>query len=197
MSGRARRSADTHARIVTAARALFARDGYDATTIRAIATHANVSVGSVMSHCESKVHLLLQLFTDDLTAVIAGRPWCDDVDVHTALLDQFVGFLAHYADNPNLARAYVKETLFAPLSARAGYDALTTTFLGSLADGLARHAAAFRTDFAPAAVATEAFALYLAYVIVLLRDDTPDLAASVHALDHALAGLIDPLRGPR
>jgi TetR/AcrR family transcriptional regulator, cholesterol catabolism regulator len=51
----------TRARILAAARKLFDNPGYDATTIRMIATEAGVAVGSVFTTFESKEDVLLAI----------------------------------------------------------------------------------------------------------------------------------------
>lgn len=64
----ARRSAkaeETRGRILAAALALFRRDGYDKTTMRAVAAKAGVSTGSAYHYFSSKEHLV-QAFYDGL-----------------------------------------------------------------------------------------------------------------------------------
>ena len=56
----------TAARILAAARSLFAQRGYERTTIRAIATRARVDPSLVMQHYSSK---------DALFALVAAGRW--------------------------------------------------------------------------------------------------------------------------
>lgn len=51
----------THDQVLSAARALFSRNGYDATTIQDIASSASVSVGTVYHHFSDKRKILLTL----------------------------------------------------------------------------------------------------------------------------------------
>lgn len=62
----------TRARIVAAARKLFADPGYEATTIRMIAAEAGVAAGSVFTTFESKEDVLFAI-TGELFDDIAGR----------------------------------------------------------------------------------------------------------------------------
>src|SRR5437764_644034 len=55
---RARRAAETHARIVEAAGALFAERGYGGTTIEAVAAQADVAVETVYARFKNKRNLL-------------------------------------------------------------------------------------------------------------------------------------------
>ncbi len=65
MSGsdvRQRQKAETRARLQDAGRALFLKNGYDATTVKDIAELAGVAVGSLFAHFESKADLLRSLY---------------------------------------------------------------------------------------------------------------------------------------
>jgi len=57
-SPRKRQKAESHARILESARALFIERGYDATTARDIAKHAGLSVGTLFLHFKSKADIL-------------------------------------------------------------------------------------------------------------------------------------------
>jgi AcrR family transcriptional regulator len=57
-SPRKQQKAESHARILAAARALFRKRGYDATTARDIAERAGLSVGTLFLHFKSKADIL-------------------------------------------------------------------------------------------------------------------------------------------
>jgi AcrR family transcriptional regulator len=61
----------TRQRVIDAARDLFETKGYDATTVREIATLAAVSVGSVFTTFASKGDILSQVMADRLDALYA------------------------------------------------------------------------------------------------------------------------------
>lgn len=68
LSGRERQKLLTRARVVDAARALFAEKGYEQATIRDIAARAGVAPGSVFTTFSSKSELLLEIvFTKYMT----------------------------------------------------------------------------------------------------------------------------------
>ncbi len=71
LGARDRQRAATRERVLTAARALFDADGYQATTIRQIASRAGVSVGTVFTTFPSKSSILSQVMQDRLTALYA------------------------------------------------------------------------------------------------------------------------------
>ncbi|WP_037076985.1 TetR family transcriptional regulator [Pseudonocardia spinosispora] len=66
MSGRARRSDETRAAILTAARERFAADGYERATIRAIAADAHIDPAMVMRYYVSKERLFAEAARLDL-----------------------------------------------------------------------------------------------------------------------------------
>lgn len=69
------RGEETRARIVDAALRLFEEKGYDATTMRAVATGAGVSLGNAYYYFASKEHLV-QAFYDQMQ-VLHGRAAAD------------------------------------------------------------------------------------------------------------------------
>jgi AcrR family transcriptional regulator len=66
------KSAQTRAAIVAAATKLFRSGGYDATTMRAVAKEAGVSVGNAYYYFASKEHLVLAFYDEILEAHLAG-----------------------------------------------------------------------------------------------------------------------------
>src|ERR1700712_2906779 len=61
----------TRGRVLAAARELFDTQGYEGTTIREIARHAGVSVGSVFTTFDSKGEILSQVMQDRLDGLYA------------------------------------------------------------------------------------------------------------------------------
>ncbi|MBU3066778.1 TetR family transcriptional regulator [Nocardia sp. NEAU-G5] len=71
---RAEQRSATQARILRAARALFAEAGYESTTIRAIATEANTDPGLVMRYFGSKANLFAQVAGLERDGEVGGTP---------------------------------------------------------------------------------------------------------------------------
>ena len=71
VSARQSQKAATRNRVIEAARELFDTQGYQGTTIREIARHANVSVGSVFTTFASKGEILSQVMEDRLDRLYA------------------------------------------------------------------------------------------------------------------------------
>ena len=97
-TNRERQAADTQIRIALAARKLFLRDGYAATTITAIAAEAGVAVQTVYASLRSKREILQRILDlavsgpDQQLAVVATARWQDlDQESDTAIkLSMFV-----------------------------------------------------------------------------------------------------------
>jgi AcrR family transcriptional regulator len=71
VSGRQGQKAATRNRVIVAARELFDTQGYQGTTVREIARHAGVSVGSVFTTFASKGEILSQVMQDRLDGLYA------------------------------------------------------------------------------------------------------------------------------
>ena len=132
--GRAERNKrDKLERIKRAARALFVRKGFEATTTREIAKAADVGVGTVFLHAGSKQDLLVMIFREE-----AGR----SIDMAFAsmteapILDQvlriFNALIAHHERNVELARVFVKELPYVD-DARHGRQAFMTDLFKRMA----------------------------------------------------------------
>jgi AcrR family transcriptional regulator len=87
---------DTRLRIITAARQLFARHGYEGTSIRAIAKNAEANIGAVNYHFRSKENLYWAVMTDIHTSAEAViRSLAESSrslqDFSVKVFDQFMG----------------------------------------------------------------------------------------------------------
>jgi AcrR family transcriptional regulator len=69
---RDRERAETRERILDAARGMFVRDGYEATTMRAIADKVDYTATAIYHHFRSKEELMLELATTDFRALAAA-----------------------------------------------------------------------------------------------------------------------------
>src|SRR6266540_7211833 len=66
---RDRERAETRERILEAAREMFVRDGYEATTMRAIADQLDYTATAIYHHFRSKEELMLELATTDFRSL--------------------------------------------------------------------------------------------------------------------------------
>lgn len=108
-----RKKRDKLERIKRAARALFSRKGFEATTTREIARAADVGVGTVFLHAGSKQDLLVMIFREEAgRAVDAAFETMGDRPLIDAMLRVFGALIEHHERNIGLARVFVKELPF-------------------------------------------------------------------------------------
>ncbi|MFI4976621.1 MAG: TetR/AcrR family transcriptional regulator [Caulobacterales bacterium] len=123
-------------RIIAAARALFTRKGFDATTSQEIAEAAGVAAGTVFTYARTKDDLLILVFHDEMLEVVerayeaAGR--------REGLLGQtivfFETFVAYHERDVPLAHALLRQLGYvASAEQRATVSDLMTVLLRRLA----------------------------------------------------------------
>lgn len=175
VQSRAEQRASTETQVLAAADRLFREQGYEATTVRAIAAAAGVSAGTVMS-VGDKARLLIHIFDgrirtihEERAAAPAGT-WGSVVDEVVALVEPFVSY---FTTDLGLAREYAS-VLVRGTHDSAVFTELALHLVGELAQTLER--AGLDAERA----ARGAGALYYLYLGVLM-------AASSGALDHDAA----------
>ena len=113
-SRRAQQKEETLQLILAAAKKLFAQQGFQKTTIRAIAQEAGVAVGTVFVHFPDKSALLAATLYEEIeravenafTSLPAGAP------IKTQLLHIARSLFQHYDADRALSRELLRETLF-------------------------------------------------------------------------------------
>lgn len=130
-SRRERSKADKMRRILDASEKLFARNGFDGTTVQQIADDADVAVGTLFLYVSDKSEILLRLFHNAIDAELnkavkqlkAGKKFIPSVS--RFLLD----LMAPYEKNGELSRIFWREFLFHKGQVRTELDLLTKTML--------------------------------------------------------------------
>jgi len=111
---RERNKAEKLQRIRKAARALFAKRGYDDTTMRDIAKRAEVGFGTLFTYASDKRDLLFLIFNDELDTVVDSafaRATSEKAFVER-LLAYFGAFYRFFAPQPELSRVVLREMTF-------------------------------------------------------------------------------------
>ena len=103
--------ARTRSTILQAARDLFAERGYEAATMRELATRAGVAVGTINLHFADKTSLLAAALDEDIEAALAGAEVPADASLERRLEALIRPLYAYYAERPDLSRVLVKESL--------------------------------------------------------------------------------------
>ena len=148
-------------RIKRAARALFSRRGFDATTTRAIASAADIGAGTLFLYAGSKEDLLVMIFREEVGAAVdravATVPAASLVD---QIMHLFGAIIAHHAENPALARIFVKELPFVADTRHGVEDFIRNLFarMAALVEA-AQSRGELRRDVVPRLLAENLFAL--------------------------------------
>lgn len=104
---------DTRRIILRSAHTLFAKEGYSKTTMRSLAQHAGIGLGTIFKHFPDKPSILAAAFEEDLNAVL--------IDAFktlptTGLTSQLIHITEHiycfYAANTAFSKALIQEVLF-------------------------------------------------------------------------------------
>lgn len=150
-------------RIREAAWSLFVEKGYEATTTREVAERADVGAGTVFLYAKEKRELLFLVMEEELSRVTeAAFARLPEGPLEDCLVRVFERPLALYAKVPGIARAFVRELLYAPADDAERARAVTGRFLAGLAsvveEGKRRGEVAADVDAGLAAA--NCFALY-------------------------------------
>jgi len=140
MGRRERNKAEKLARIESAARRLFGRHGYEATTTRAIASEADIATGTLFRYFPEKRDLAIHLVRQSIDAAV-DRGFAlaaDEPEPADAIVSLFTEIFGAYEAEPDLSRVFVKELLFLEGQTKIDYAVWTISFMQRLASLLAR-----------------------------------------------------------
>lgn len=106
---RERQKAETRELILDSARSLFETMGYDKTTMRAVASHAEIGLGTIYKHFPNKAELLTAALLGDLTRLYesAMATVAADMPLKHQFLHISRQFFSYYTSRPALIRAYL------------------------------------------------------------------------------------------
>jgi len=154
-------------RIRAAARTLFRRHGFEATTAREICDRAGIGVGTLFLYVRDKRELLFLTFEEDARRIFAeGRAAAaGEKQLVDQLMALFGRFIAFYARDVAHAKELVGEVFFREHDPD-GIGRLTLEFGAHVADLVAKaqERGELRADLAPAMAAVALFAHYAYWV---------------------------------
>ena len=195
--GRIERSKrDKLERIKRAARKLFGRKGFEATTTREIAAAADIGVGTLFLYAGAKEDLLVLLFREDMSRVVSdafatmpARPLLDQV------LHLFGAMIALHEKDRELARVFVRELPFVE-DRRHGVAEMVATQLAGIADLIeqAKSRGELRADVPAKRLAHSLFALFFFQLQRWLGSDPVTSRKRDERLRAALKLQLDGLR---
>ncbi len=128
---REKQKAETYALILDSARYLFESKGFEKTTIRAVASHAEIGLGTIYKHFKNKTSLLAAAFYDDLIRLFdeAVRSLPENDSIQKQFI-QLVGFnCRYYCSRPLLSREYLNHIAFADAKWLEKFEAFEESYL--------------------------------------------------------------------
>jgi TetR/AcrR family transcriptional regulator, cholesterol catabolism regulator len=160
--------AATREQIRAAAWALFATQGFDATTTQSIARKAGIASGTVFLHASDKADLLFLVMHDRLADVVSARfERLPDGPLLDRLMFVFRGLFEMYGEHPDVAAAFVKSFPGAKGPNAQRVTTLTFGFLHrvSLLVADAQREGEVAAELDPLACAQNIFGLYFTALI--------------------------------
>ena len=193
-SRRAQQKEETLHLILDAAKKLFARQGFEKTTIRAIASEAGVAVGTVFVHFPDKAALLAATLYEEIERALANAfaTLPPDAPIKAQLLHLARSLYEHYGADRALARELLRETLFMGGEWGRRSRRQAEAFIAQVAEMLcaARVSGQLPGDADCQLLATAFFSHYFSVLVTGLRQEVnwdPEVQAMV------LAALLDTM----
>ena len=191
-----RRKADNRRKVVAAAKRLFMRDGFEATTISDIAETADVAKGSVFTHAPNKERLLVLVFEELM------HQWLDEASQSARkgkhLTDRLNRFFNHImssmGEHPDLSAIFMRELPYA--RAELELEAIEhriDAILGELIDS-AKTRKEIETDVSTFTLARNLFYTYYTAQYLWLAAGAPPMELMVPTLREQIAVQVDPLK---
>jgi AcrR family transcriptional regulator len=186
-------------RIKLAARGLFLKNGYDRTTVRAIARQARVGAGTILRYVPDKRALLLLLFNEDHRAVSdkAAVELSETKDFIDQSIDGFRHYYRYFGAYPEYARAILRETSFYNPwdhdSSEAGAGARSIRRIKQTVE-IARKRGDITIDESDEALARLVFEIYQIECRHWLANSQPDVEQGLAKLERTLRILVRGFR---
>jgi AcrR family transcriptional regulator len=183
-------------RIKRAARKLFGRKGFEATTTREIAAAADIGAGTLFLYAGTKEDLLVLIFREDMSRVVTdalatmpSRPLLDQV------LHLFGAMIALHERDRGLARVFVRELPFVE-DRRHGVAEMVGAQLAGIANLIeqAKSRGELRADVPVTRLAHSLFALFFFQLQRWLGSDPATSRQRDERLRAALKLQLDGLR---
>jgi AcrR family transcriptional regulator len=194
---RERNKRDKWTRIERAARAEFAKHGFDQAALRTIAARARVATGTLFLYARDKPELLFLVCQDEARRIVAEAraAAADGGPLAGALMHLFARFFDFYARDPELSAAILREFFFRPYEPER-LGALTREYGALVAELVesARAAGEIRGDVPVPVAANALFAHYAYWVQTWLGSRLVSREQAEARLAEALSLQIEGLR---
>ena len=165
--------------ILFAAKKLFADQGFNKTTTRAIATEAGVGIGTVFAHYPDKASLLGEALRGDIDSVVEQTrgALAEQGSLESKLVFLSEGLLRYYCDNHNLSRVLIKNATFQGGAESRAYDKQMAGFIELVSEVIsdAANNGVLNQKVRVPAVALNYMAIHFLVVWACLRQEQPSI----------------------
>jgi AcrR family transcriptional regulator len=190
--------ADKRRRIRNAAKMLFSKQGYEATTLRQIAKEAGVALGTLSLYADDKRDLVLLIFNEQISSLNDRAEAAAEAE--TDLLEQLFAMFSIYAENADgdlmFARIHHQLSYYSGGRHSQEYythrDRVFRTIERILREAKANGAIASRED--PAFIAKQVFFAFSACLRWWVASQNPKLEDCLRDLRRALQFQIDGMK---
>jgi len=184
---------DTRTRVLKAARSVFARKGYRATTVEDILTEAHVARGTFYRYFPNKRQVFLDLMSELLDGIYeATRPLVtgDGVELSGLIHDSFAQCYRLFIENRSILITFIREGLAADVRLYALWDDFDRRMNSVFESVLARGASS--GEFRPVDSELVSRAMMMLFLQVPYRDIMPGgrTQIDVDALAGEMAGFV-------
>lgn len=187
---RTQKRLDKRERIRTSALELFSRDGFEATTTKAVAKHAGIAAGTLFLYADDKTDLLFLVLHERLQRVTDERLGSlPKASLRDQLLYVFRGLFEMYAEHPGVAAAFVRALPGAQGRNAQAINALTFAFLHRISELVreAQQRGEVDSRVQPMLAAQNIFVLYFGALLAWINRMT----TLEQALDPLLSSALD------
>lgn len=194
---RERQKEETRNLILASAYILFQQNGYDGTTMRQLASHCGVGLGTLFKHFPDKSVILVATFERDIAGVIdRAFQTLPKKQLHKQLQHILTSIYDYYASHQAFSRVLVKESLFLGGPAGEIVHGKTMAFLQQISALFA--SAEQRKEISavgdPLQATLSFWSFYLLGLIVGLREEVFDVDQTVALVMSMTNDRFSPLR---
>lgn len=188
---RERNKLDKLRRIKAAARELFVAKGFDDTTVREIATRADVGMGTLFLYADNKRDLLFLIANDELETITdkANAAFRPDTAVLANLMRAFRPHYEFFGQQPELSRVKLREMTFYDSGKQAQRFLAVRNRLVALLNRIitaGQEQGTIRQSEDAAFVGWVVFCIYQVELRNWLTSDAPELKKGLKRLEKAL-----------
>jgi AcrR family transcriptional regulator len=184
---RKKQKAETRDLILSSARNLFERLGFERTTMRAVASEAEMGYGTIFKHFSNKSDLLAACLHEEIEKTLIEA--FNSLPAEKTLQEQFLyiagKLIRHYAERPNLSKTFIENIFMVGGAWKNIMDHQIEQFLLKLQEIVqnAKIRGEIRQDIDNGLLSLSLFSSYISVLVLSLRAETFDPDETIRKLE--------------